>query len=143
MFDVVELKGERATSAIVGRAYPPDAGIDIVRMDGLIRSNAKTGIGEYVEVMKADWKEAKHVTLAPVTKGMRIYAPGESLRAAFMNRTVSKGDFISTTSVRRPKESFGTGLMFEDFFQDFFGPSFGLGEIKMQVVSTSPAGNRP
>lgn len=140
VFDVVELRGERTTSAIVGRAYPPDADLDIVRMDGLIRSNAKTGIGEYVEVTKADWKEAKHVTLAPVTKGIRIYAPGESLRAAFMNRTFSKGDFISTTSVRRPKESFGTGLMFEDFFQDFFGPSFGLGEIKMQVVSTSPAG---
>ncbi len=140
VFDVVELKGERTTSAIVGRAYPPDAGLDIVRMDGLIRSNAKTSIGEYVEVTKAVWKEAKHVTLAPVTKGMRIYAPGDALKASFMNRTVSKGDFISTTSVRKPRESFGTGLMFEDFFQDFFGPSFGLGEIKMQVVSTSPAG---
>lgn len=140
MFDVVELKGERTTSAIVGREYPSDGGLDIVRMDGLIRSNAKTSIGEYVEVTKADWKEAKHVTLAPVTKGMRIYAPDDALRASFMNRTVSKGDFISTTSVRKPKESFGTGLMFEDFFQDFFGPSFGLGEIKMQVVSTSPTG---
>jgi transitional endoplasmic reticulum ATPase len=34
--------------------------------------------------------------------------------------------------------------MFKDFFQDFFGQglgqSFGLGEIKLQVVSTSPAG---
>ena len=138
VFDVVEIEGERTTSAIVGRAYPSDAGLDIVRMDGLIRSNAKTGIGEYVEVTKAEWKDAKHVTLAPVVKGMRIYAPGDALKAAFMNRTVSKRDFISTTSVRRPKESFGTGLMFEDFFQDFFGPSFGLGEIKMQVVSTSP-----
>jgi len=103
VFDVVELKGERTTSAIVGREYPSDASLDIVRMDGLIRSNAKTGIGEYVEVMKADWKEAKHVTLAPVTKGMRIYAPGDALRASFMNRTVSKGDFISTTSVRKPR----------------------------------------
>lgn len=134
------MKGERTTSAIVGRAYPPDSGLDIVRMDGLIRSNAKTGIGEYVEVTKAEWKEAKHVTLAPVAKGMRIYAPGDALRASFLNRTVSKGDFISTTNVRKPKESFGTGLMFEDFFQDFFGPSFGLGEIKMQVISTSPVG---
>lgn len=134
------MKGERTTSAIVGRAYPPDSGLDIVRMDGLIRSNAKTGIGEYVEVTKAEWREAKHVTLAPVAKGMRIYAPGDALRASFLNRTVSKGDFISTTSVRKPKESFGTGLMFEDFFQDFFGPSFGLGEIKMQVISTSPVG---
>ncbi|MDF1533645.1 MAG: AAA family ATPase, partial [Methanosarcinaceae archaeon] len=76
VFDVVELRGERTTSAILGRAYPSDAGLDIVRMDGLIRSNAKTGIGEYVEVTKADCKEAKHVTLAPVTRGMRIYAPG-------------------------------------------------------------------
>ena len=34
--------------------------------------------------------------------------------------------------------------MFEDFFQDFFGQgigqSFGLGKIKLQMVSTSPAG---
>ena len=66
MFDVVELKGEHTTSAIVGRAYPPDDGLDIVRMDGLIRSNAKTSIGEYVEVTKADWKES--------SVGCRIHA---------------------------------------------------------------------
>ena len=143
-FDVVEIKGAKTTSALIGRAYPSDAGLDIIRMDGLIRSNAKTSIGEYVEIRKAIWKEAKHVTLAPVTRGMKIYAPSETLKAVFINRTVSKGDFISTTSVRRSSETFGKGLMFEDFFQDFFGPSFGpsfgLGEIKMQVVSTSPAG---
>jgi len=139
-FDVVELNGERTTSAIVGRAYPSDSGLDIIRMDGLIRTNAKTSISDYVQVKKAEWKEAKHVTLAPVNKGIRISAPGETLRAVFKNRTVSKSDFISTTSVRRPREAFGTGLMFEEFFQDVFGPSFGLGEIKMQVVSTSPSG---
>jgi transitional endoplasmic reticulum ATPase len=115
-------------------------------MDGLIRMNAKTSIGEYVDIRKADWKEAKSVTLAPVAKGMQIYAPSETLKAVFMNRTVSKGDFISTTSLRRSREreTFGKGVMFEDFFQDFFGQgfgqSFGLGEIKLQVVSTAPSG---
>lgn len=83
------------------------------------------------------------MTLAPVTQRMKIYTPSEALKAVFMNRTASKGDFISTTNVRRSSETFGKGLMFEDFFQDFLGPpfnpSFGLGEIKMQVVSTSPA----
>lgn len=140
IFDVVEVKGERATSAVVGRAYPPDEGLDLIRMDGLIRTNAKTSLGEYVEVMRADWKEAKKVTLAPVVQNIHIYAPSESLRAIFHNRTVSKGDIVSTTSVRRPRESFGTDVMFEQLFPDFFGGSFGLGEIKLQVVSTSPAG---
>ena len=145
-FDVVEIIGGKSTSALIGRPYPSDAGLDIVRMDGLIRTNAKTSIGEYVEIRKAEWKEAKHVTLSPVTRGMQIYAPSETLIAVFMNRTVSKGDFISTTSLRKSRErdTSSKGLMFDDFFQDFFGqgfgPSFGLGEIKLQVVSTSPSG---
>ena len=145
-FDVVEIKGGKTTSALVGRPYPSDAGLDIIRMDGLIRTNAKTSIGEYVDLRKADWKEAKNVTLAPVAKGIQIYAPSETLKAVFMNRTVSKGDFVSTTSLKRSRqrEPIGKGVMFEDFFQDFFGQgmgqSFGLGEIKLQVVNTSPSG---
>ena len=145
-FDVVEIRGEKATSALIGRPYPSDEGLDIVHMDGLIRTNAKTSIGEYVEIRKAEWKEAKHVTLSPVMRGMQIYAPSEALSAVFMNHTVSKGDFISTTSLRKSRErdTYSKGLMFDDFFQDFFGqgfgPSFGLGEIKLQVVSTSPSG---
>ncbi len=139
IFDIVEVKGERATSAMVGRSYPQDEGLDVIRMDGLIRTNAKTSIGEYVEVSKAEWKEAKKVTLAPIIQNIHIYAPSESLRAIFHNRTVSKGDIISTTSVRRPKESSGGEVMFEQIFQGMF-PSFGLGEIKLHVVSTAPQG---
>ncbi|MFZ2500227.1 MAG: CDC48 family AAA ATPase [Methanosarcina sp.] len=145
-FDVVEIKGGKSTSALIGRPYLGDEGFDIIRMDGLIRMNAKTSIGEYVEIRKAEWNEAKNVTLSPVTRGMQIYAPSETLSVVFMNRTVSKGDFISTTSLRRSRErdTYSKGLMFDDFFQDFFGQgfssSFGLGEIKLQTVSTSPPG---
>jgi transitional endoplasmic reticulum ATPase len=145
-FDVVEIRGGRLTSALIGRPYPSDSSLDIIRMDGLIRTNAKTSIGEYVEIHKADWKEARNVTLAPIAKDIQIYAPNETLKAVFMNRTVSKGDFISTTSLRKSKEreALSKGVMFEDFFQDFFGQdfgsSFGFGEIKLQVVSTSPSG---
>ncbi|HPS88997.1 MAG TPA: AAA family ATPase, partial [Methanosarcina vacuolata] len=145
-FDVVEIRGGKVTSALIGRPYPDDEGLDIIRMDGLIRTNAKTSIGEYVEICKAEWKEAKHVTLSPVKRGIKIYAPSETLSAVFMNRTVSKGDFISTTSLSssRDMDTYGKGLMLDEFFQDFFrqgfGSSFGLGEIKLQVVSTSPSG---
>src|SRR3972149_9870805 len=88
IFDVVELKGERNTSAMVGRSYPQDEGLDVIRMDGLLRTNAKTSLGEYVEVTKAEWKEAKKVTLAPVIQNIHIYAPSESLLAIFHNRNI-------------------------------------------------------
>ncbi|WP_319506349.1 CDC48 family AAA ATPase [uncultured Methanolobus sp.] len=136
---VVEIAGNRITSALIAPAYPSDAGLDIIRMDGLIRTNAGTSIGDYVEVRKAQWKEAKHVTLSPVNKGVRIAASGEILRSVLQNRTVSKGDFIAATSMGQPNTP-GTGLMFEDIFQNLFSPSFGLGEIKLQVVSTTPCG---
>ncbi|TFH40257.1 MAG: AAA family ATPase, partial [ANME-2 cluster archaeon] len=60
----------------------------------------------------------------------------------FQNRCVSKGDLISTTSVRKHKsKGFGGEVMLDDLLHDFFGgPSFGLGEIKLQVVSTNPSG---
>ncbi|MFO8016772.1 MAG: hypothetical protein R6U32_06725, partial [Candidatus Woesearchaeota archaeon] len=32
--DIVDIKGERSTVAVVDRAYPGDIGLNIVRMDG-------------------------------------------------------------------------------------------------------------
>jgi len=140
--DVIEIIGSRSTAALAVNAYSADQGIDIVRMDGLIRSNAGTSIGQYIEVRKAVWSEAKHVTLAPVTQGMQIFAPGDVLTKVFQGRPVTKGDVISTTSVRKPPtDSFGRETMFEDIFRGFLGAqAFGLGEIKLRVVSTSPGG---
>ncbi|WP_369424554.1 AAA family ATPase, partial [Methanothrix sp.] len=140
--DVIEITGDRRTAALVVSAYSADQGLDIIRMDGLIRSNAGSSIGQYVEVKKAEWSEAKHVTLAPVTKGMQIFAPSEVLTKVFQGRPVCKGDIISTTSVRRPpSDTFGRETMFEEIFRGFLGAqAFGLGEIKLRVVSTNPSG---
>jgi len=48
--DVVEVTGSRPTAALVVSAYSADQGIDMIRMDGLIRSNAGASIGQYVEI---------------------------------------------------------------------------------------------
>ncbi|MBS1193287.1 MAG: family ATPase Cdc48 [Methanomicrobia archaeon] len=141
--DVVELVGSRPTAALAVSAYSQDQGLDMIRMDGLIRSNAGTSIGQYVEVKKASWSEAKHVTLAPVTQGMQIFAPGDVLTRVFNGRPLIKGDVISTTSVRKPPSDSigGRETMFEELFRGFLGAqAFGLGEIKLRVISTSPAG---
>src|SRR3989344_5947050 len=50
--DLISIKGGRETLAIVDRAYPADVGENIIRIDGLIRKNAKASVGEQVEVRK-------------------------------------------------------------------------------------------
>src|SRR3972149_1534667 len=63
--DAIVIKGNRETVAIADRAYPADVGEGIIRIDGIIRRNAKTGIGDIVEISKANIKEAKKIVVAP------------------------------------------------------------------------------
>jgi len=65
--DVIEIEGKRKTAAIVWPAYTEDQGMDIIRMDGLIRKNASVGIGERVTIRKAEAKVATMVKLAPLS----------------------------------------------------------------------------
>lgn len=139
--DIIQISGRRTTSAIVGSAFPSDMHLDIVRIDGIVRHNAGTTLGDYVEISKARWSEAKKVMLTPVQKGIRIYASPDSLQASFLNRPVAQGDIVSTSTYNPPSQSFNSNLMFEEFFRDFFSnPSLGLGEVKLAVASTVPAG---
>jgi transitional endoplasmic reticulum ATPase len=140
--DIVEIRGSRCTGVIATDAYSEDQELDLIRMDGLIRSNAGTSIGQNVEVRRAQWSEAEEVTLAPVNPGMQIYAPGDVLSRIFYGRPVAKGDVISTTSIRKPPiDSLGRDIMFQEIFRDMLGSqAFGLGEIKLRVVSSVPKG---
>ncbi len=63
--DVVEIEGKRKTAAIVWPSYSEDQGLDIIRMDGLIRKNAGVSIGDKVIVRKAIVHPATLVKLAP------------------------------------------------------------------------------
>ena len=42
--DIVLIKGGRETVAIADRAYPADVGAGIIRIDGIIRKNVRTGV---------------------------------------------------------------------------------------------------
>src|SRR3989339_1906398 len=92
--DIVEIAGERSTAGIADRAYPGDIGLNIIRMDGIIRRNAKTGIGDLVEVIKADVKEAKRVTIAPARKGIVVRASPSIFKHGLLGRVVMKGDIV-------------------------------------------------
>ncbi|MBW2971824.1 ATPase, partial [Candidatus Woesearchaeota archaeon] len=84
--DIVEIEGERKTVGIVDRAYPGDIGLNIIRMDGILRRNAKTGIGEIVKVRKSEVKPAKKVVVAPARRGIMIRAPPELFQQGLLGR---------------------------------------------------------
>jgi transitional endoplasmic reticulum ATPase len=101
--DYIRLNGKKQTIAIVWPAHPEDEGLDIVRMDGILRNNAGTGIGERVKVYKAEIKEATKVTLAPTepirqTPELEMY-----VHKRLVNRPIIKGDML-------PIGVFGTSL---------------------------------
>jgi len=140
--DIIEIIGKRTTGAIVGQAYPADVGLEIVRMDGLTRSNAGTSIGEMVSIRRIEIRVAKKVVMAPATKGIRIMASGDLIKRNIVGRAVTRGDVMSLISPRRSRETFKEFPSSEKILRDFFdgGTPFSLGEIKFSIVSTNPAG---
>ncbi len=139
--DIVEMTGPRSTGAIAIKSFPEDKGLEIIRIDGLIRHNAGTSIGEKVIVRKASVKEAKRITIAPTDPRVRFMASGEVIKRNLLGRPLTKGDLITPTPPQEPVRMGGD--LFEEFFGGIFGEMalpFGFGEVKFAVVNTSPAG---
>src|SRR3989304_4007794 len=78
--DVIMVKGQRETPAIVDRAYPADVGEGIIRIDGLIRRNAKTSVGENIVIGKATINPAVKVTIAPAQQGIMVHGDPEMFK---------------------------------------------------------------
>ncbi len=148
--DIVIIKGNRETVAIADRAYPADVGEGIIRIDGILRKNARASIGETVRISKAEVKEAKKITIAPAQKGIMVQADSENLRRGLLGRAVVKGDLVVLGGVQRRRdlisEEFGDlndifgnlGDIFEGMGAGHFG---GITQIKFIVVNANP--NQP
>jgi len=149
--DVILIKGNRETVAIVDRAYPADVGEGIIRIDGILRKNAKTGIGDMVTINKADLKEAKKIMIAPAQKNIMVQADSDNLRRGLLGRAIVKGDIVVLGGVQRRRdvlsEEFGGDM--DDIFGNLgdilggmgFGGQLGGGvtQIKFMIVSTNPS----
>jgi transitional endoplasmic reticulum ATPase len=139
--DIIEIEGKRKSVAIAVRAYPADVGLNIIRIDGLVRRNCGTSIGEVVKVRVPEVKEATKVVLAPAEKGISVHISPNLLKQNIFMRPVIKGDIILALPVfkRRSRES-------SDIFEEFFGISAEevflpmAPETKFIVVNTTPGG---
>src|SRR3989338_754924 len=125
--DIVEIEGGRKTVGIVDRAYPTDVGSPVIRMDGILRRNAKTGLGEYVKVSRADIKEAKTVTIAPAQQGVTVQADPVFFKKGLLGRAAVKGDQIALGGTRRRRSTM-SGSPFEEIFDIFENEMGGLSD---------------
>ncbi len=139
--DVVELEGQRKTVALADRAYPGDIGQSIIRMDGLIRKNCKTSIGEMVLVRKIQVEQAKKVTIAPAREGIVVRASPALFKHNLLGRAIVKGDIISLGGTRRRRTAMSGSPMFDEVFSNLIEEQlgFGFGDIKFIVADVSPA----
>ncbi len=142
--DVLEIVGKRTTAATALPPYAEDEGLDVIRLDGLQRTNVGVSIGDYVDIRRADVKPARRIQLAPAQKNLRLMGSGEMLRRTLFQRPLVVGDVISTSIYQRGsggKPPAERGAFPEDLFRIFFEqPAFGLQEIRLRVISTQPRG---
>ena len=135
--DAVSLEGNRETVGRVARSYPADKGLGIARMDGYMRKNAGTSLGEHVEVEKVELKEADQITLAPAEEGVMMQVNDPNIfKRGLVGRPVLEGDIVVPESGKENARS-----LFDDMF-DGMGDNFrfSFGETKLAVVSTKPQG---
>jgi len=141
--DLISIKGSRETFAIADRSYPADVGEQIIRIDGITRKNAKTGIGEFVEINKAQLKEAKKITIAPAQQGIVVQGNPENFKRGLLGRAVTKGDIVVLGGAQRRKDLMSDefGDLFGDFENIFnqMGMGFpGYAQLRFSIVSTTP-----
>jgi transitional endoplasmic reticulum ATPase len=141
--EIVVVKGEKETLAIVDRAYPSDLGLEIIRMDGIIRKNAKIGIGESVKIFKPEiLNEAQKVVLAPVQE-IEIHSDMlATIKKGLVRKPVIIGDIISIGYAERKVTISSNNPFAIDLFNaiggDFLG--FNLGSLKFKVMTVKGQG---
>ncbi|MBD3188925.1 CDC48 family AAA ATPase [Candidatus Bathyarchaeota archaeon] len=141
--EILEIEGKKKTGCIF---FPnsEDEGKQIIRIDGLVRLNAGTGLGEVVKVRKAKTVSAKKIVLAPTNAKVTITQ--KKIRDMLMNRPVMKGDYISLMNVSIPsnRPEFDSDDDMIQNLQDIFGGrrrrTYTMGELRLLVLETQPSG---
>ena len=129
--DLIEINGERRTAAI---ALPSqtDIGLEVIRIDGLVRKNSGATIGGEVTIKKTKATEAKKVVLAPIETNIRVQG---DVRGLFAGKVMVQGDIIGS-QIRAPRPSMNRG--FNSIFDELMDFTPAMKEIKFAVVSTNP-----
>jgi len=92
----VEGKNKKMTAAKVWLGDPRYMNTDIIRMDGLLRQNSNSSLGDKVRVQKVDAKEAKKIIMAPTQAPVQFGGDAHSfIKRQLAGRPLMSGDIIT------------------------------------------------
>lgn len=103
--DIIEIKGGKTTVAKIMPAFPEDRGKKIIKIDGVIRGNAQTGLNDKVNIKKTYVQEAQKIVLKPT-----IVLQGRHETEGYVGKLLEglplvKGDRVRTTFLgTQPRE---------------------------------------
>ena len=116
--DIVEITGKRSTTGKVWQCRAEDEGKSIIRMDGLIRQNSSSSLGDKIKIRKADVSDAKKLVIAPSTHEISF---SDNNFSEYVKHRVLLGKPVITADI-------------------FYMPGLGGQNISFTVVNTKPAG---
>ena len=141
--DIVEVIGKKRSPAIV---FPSskDRGSKLIRIDGLMRMNTGSTIGEYVKVRRATIQPARYVKLSYTQTGVQITGGIKGLTSAMQGKPCKLGDIIAVvkTNVAKKRESLqGPMQDLQKMMGGLFSsPPVSMGEVRFLVKKTIPEG---
>ncbi|MFH1520087.1 MAG: CDC48 family AAA ATPase [Candidatus Micrarchaeota archaeon] len=101
--DIIKLVGKKSALAIVWQAHPDDEGVDMIRMDGILRQNVGVGLGEKVRVEQVQTKVAKKIVLAPQEPVRYSVGFDQYVKKRLIGKALLKGNLL-------PVGIFGTSI---------------------------------
>jgi transitional endoplasmic reticulum ATPase len=101
--DIIKLTGKKSALAIVWQAHPDDEGLDMIRMDGILRQNVGVGLGEKVRTEHVQIKVAKKIVLAPQEAVRYSVGFDQYVKKRLVGKPVLKGNLL-------PVGIFGTSI---------------------------------
>jgi transitional endoplasmic reticulum ATPase len=101
--DIIRLSGKKAALAIVWQAHPDDEGLEMIRLDGILRQNVGVGLGEKVKIEPVQTKVAKKIVLAPQEAVRYSVGFDQYVKKRLVGKPVLKGNLL-------PVGIFGTSV---------------------------------
>jgi transitional endoplasmic reticulum ATPase len=94
---ILELVGNRKSHVKLWPGSAEDYGTGIIKIDGIMRHNISSGIGEKISVKRVDAAQAEQVTLSPIEKlsdeGFQEYMQGN-----YIGHVLTTGDTLIVTT---------------------------------------------
>jgi len=101
--DIIRLSGKKAALAIVWQAHPDDEGLEMIRLDGILRQNVGVGLGEKVKIEPVQTRVAKKIVLAPQEPVRYSVGFDQYVKKRLVGKPVLKGNLL-------PVGIFGTSV---------------------------------